>query len=119
MLTVLETLSKANPQGLSASSAPLAAKQVTVKSRSRAEQLCVGVQTTSAAGPGGIAPGHGQGPLQGLRVSSEEGRDRVPVGLSAGAAGHLYWRSLEGLTEILKLVRGKTESQDNIEAAAL
>lgn len=88
-------LSKANPQGLSASSAPLAAKQVTVKSRSRAEQLCVGVLTTSAQACGGL-PGAWPGTLPVWGGFHQVGRDRVPVGWSAGANGHLYWRKSGG-----------------------
>ena len=119
MLTVLETLSKANPQGLSASSAPLAAKQVTVKSRSRAEQLCVGVQTTSAPGRGGLPRGLARDLSKVWEFYQKwAGTGSLPgdlLELLAIFTGKV-WR---GSQEILKLLRGKTESQDNIEAAAL
>lgn len=95
-----------------------AAKRVTVKSRSRAEeQLCVGVLATSAPGRG-IAPGGSRGPVQGLRASSEASRDTVSVGTNT-------WRTLSSLEESggtdrnIGFPRGRTEREDDVQAAAL
>lgn len=73
---------KSKPTGLFCTFSTSAAKRVTVKSRSRAEeQLCVGVQTSA---PGrGNAPGDSQGPVQGLRVSAAAGRDTEPLGANS------------------------------------
>lgn len=94
-----------------------AAKRVTVKSRSRAEEeLCVGVQTTSASGRGDCPRGQpGTCPRFENVTRSRQGHSahRADRGSTPPALRGLQW-GLPGMTRERKI-----ESNDEVQRAAL
>lgn len=84
---------KSKPTGPFCTFSTSATQRVTVKSRSRAEeQICVGVQTTSAPGRGDCPRGQ-PGTCPRFRLSSEAGRDTEPI--PPEGSGEMEWAAEE------------------------